>query len=469
MADTEREERVSAPVLENREECFDGELEKTAEETVSLILPGAPEDPFKDSLGVFSRSVDALQSSCSLLERRSTELNWALEESNRKLKESLEERERLASRLDGILRCLSVGVVAVDPDGRVIECNDAAERITGYSRERVLGAPYGESVGRDLAERLGPLPVLKSGVAVDGGERTMVTAAGESIPVAYGASPLRAQDGTVIGAVEAFTDLRKAKRMEEELLRSRTLAAIGEVAAETARQVRNPLAGLSGFTDILARDLADDPKRMPLVRKIRQGVAGVERAVERLLESARETPVRFDPVDLVSLIAEELDRFEASIGDDEEITLARRFCREEAPVRVDAPRIARAFRGLFANAREAMREGGVLTVAVSTEAVRPAGAQSAGDDDAGAFVTVTITDTGLVDTLTIMAERKAPEDERKVWHQERRYGRVERTFSLPETADGDSIEAELRDGVLSITLAKKSEAQPKQIPVKPAS
>jgi HSP20 family protein len=67
--------------------------------------------------------------------------------------------------------------------------------------------------------------------------------------------------------------------------------------------------------------------------------------------------------------------------------------------------------------------------------------------------------------LKIVAERTAPED-RKYHHQERGYGKVERQIHLPETADPESIEAELRDGVLNLTFKKKPEAQPRKISVK---
>jgi HSP20 family protein len=67
--------------------------------------------------------------------------------------------------------------------------------------------------------------------------------------------------------------------------------------------------------------------------------------------------------------------------------------------------------------------------------------------------------------LKITAERPAPQD-RKFHHQERTYGKVERQISLPETADPESIEAELRDGVLHLTFKKKPEAQPRKIVVK---
>lgn len=68
-------------------------------------------------------------------------------------------------------------------------------------------------------------------------------------------------------------------------------------------------------------------------------------------------------------------------------------------------------------------------------------------------------------SLRIAAERKGPED-RKYWHQERAYGRFERLFTLPETVNPESIEAELRDGVLHLTLAKRPESQPRKIAVK---
>lgn len=72
-------------------------------------------------------------------------------------------------------------------------------------------------------------------------------------------------------------------------------------------------------------------------------------------------------------------------------------------------------------------------------------------------------------TLSISAERKAAEaDDRKVWQEERGYGRVTRQVKLPELADPESIGAELRDGVLRVTVAKKPEAQPKKIEIKSA-
>jgi HSP20 family protein len=67
--------------------------------------------------------------------------------------------------------------------------------------------------------------------------------------------------------------------------------------------------------------------------------------------------------------------------------------------------------------------------------------------------------------LTIAAERKVPED-RKPRHEERAYGKFQRQISLPESVDSNSIEAELKDGVLHLALAKRPETQPKKIAIK---
>src|SRR4051795_13055669 len=68
--------------------------------------------------------------------------------------------------------------------------------------------------------------------------------------------------------------------------------------------------------------------------------------------------------------------------------------------------------------------------------------------------------------LQITLERKAPEGERTNWHNERGYGKVSRSVSLPESVDPNTITAELTNGVLHVTITKLPEAQPKKIEVK---
>ena len=68
--------------------------------------------------------------------------------------------------------------------------------------------------------------------------------------------------------------------------------------------------------------------------------------------------------------------------------------------------------------------------------------------------------------LVVSAQRAAPEEERKYWHHSRRYGKSRFSLQLPDSVDGDKIDAQLQHGVLHLTLAKRPEAQPKKITVK---
>jgi HSP20 family protein len=68
--------------------------------------------------------------------------------------------------------------------------------------------------------------------------------------------------------------------------------------------------------------------------------------------------------------------------------------------------------------------------------------------------------------LQVTLERKAPEGERTNWHNERGFGKVTRSVSLPDTIDPETLSAELTNGVLHVTVTKRPEAQPKKIDVK---
>lgn len=69
-------------------------------------------------------------------------------------------------------------------------------------------------------------------------------------------------------------------------------------------------------------------------------------------------------------------------------------------------------------------------------------------------------------TLRIAAERKSSEEDRKYWHQERIFGKVQRIISLPETVAADTVDAEFRDGVLTLKIAKRPEVQPRKINIR---
>ena len=87
----------------------------------------------------------------------------------------------------------------------------------------------------------------------------------------FSTSLLTDGEGNHLGAVEVFFDLTHLKELEQEVTRVKTLAALGEMAATVAHEVRNPLGGIAGFAALLERDLEPEDPRKRLVNKIIEG------------------------------------------------------------------------------------------------------------------------------------------------------------------------------------------------------
>jgi signal transduction histidine kinase len=102
-------------------------------------------------------------------------------------------------------------------------------------------------------------------------------------PIGYTTSLVKDRDGAVLGAVEVSTDLTVKKQMQRQIQHARTLAALGEMAATVAHEIRNPLGGIGGFAGLLLRDLEPGDKRRVLVDRIVHGVASLNKIVSNLL------------------------------------------------------------------------------------------------------------------------------------------------------------------------------------------
>ena len=130
----------------------------------------------------------------------------------------------------------------------------------------MLGIPVREPLGnlyRDVIHPGSPidanaLRAAETGRSIEGVERVVDLADGTRLHLSTSTAILRDTEGRPVGAVEVLHDLTKQKRMEQELARLNTLAALGEMAATIAHEVRNPLAGIGGFAALLLRDLPED-------------------------------------------------------------------------------------------------------------------------------------------------------------------------------------------------------------------
>ena len=344
---------------------------------------------FTESYALFTQTLSRLEASYRTLEQRFDTLNRELESTNRQLQQSLSEKERLSSYLNDILESLGSGVLAVDTEGSITLFNRAASTILGWSTQEALGRPCGDVLKEGAAELS---YTLATGNRVYSQEKTLPRPDGRCVPVCFNTSRLHNAKGEVIGAVETFEDITQLQDLSRQVSRVNTLTALGEMAATVAHEIRNPLGGIGGFAGLLERDLPVDDPRRRLVKKIIEGVAGLNRMVTNLLNYTRPFQLNLRPVNFVEVVEDSIGFFEIDAGARlEDIDLQRDYVLQELPCRIDPEQIQQIVLNLLHNAVQAMPEGGQIHIDIfETDA-----ALDSRTDLSDACVAFSVGDTGI--------------------------------------------------------------------------
>jgi signal transduction histidine kinase len=170
----------------------------------------------------------------------------------------------------------------------------------------------------------------------------------------------------------------RERRLEAEALRQSRLAAMGEMAAMLAHEVRNPLGAMELFTGLLLQDLRDRPEALALARQVASGIAALNHLVTNLLEFTRTRHAETSAVDCRALVEEAL-LYAADLCAAHRVAVARDYRGPHAMALADADLLRPVLLNLIRNAVQAMPDGGTLTVRAGV--------------DAG-LVRVTVADTG---------------------------------------------------------------------------
>jgi len=357
---------------------------------------------FKESFETFNKIINNLQRQYLSLEKEYGEQGRRLEEINRQLRHTISDNREVTSFLNSILTSLTSGVVAVDKNGLISHFNPAAERITGIAAAKALGKKYDEVISAQTGGRYSALDTVISGAEFESEEKTIINDAGEEIPVSVSTSLLHDSEHECRGAVEIFFDLTKIKKLEAEMNRIQTLAALGEMAATVAHEVRNPLGGIGGFASLLRREVEGDEAKLKWVDKIIAGVESLNRTVTALLDYTRRDQLNLRKVSLTRLIEDsaEFMRADEETGNPD-IAIDVEIERDDIRVVCDPHLMRQVLLNLMRNSREAMPNGGrILILAGRIDEHNPGGKPSP-------QVWITVEDTG----------EGIPEDNRdKIFH-----------------------------------------------------
>lgn len=280
--------------------------------------------------------------------------------------------EAISAALDNCmssaLESVASGILAVDTDGSVVLFNRAAENITGYDRQDVVGRSYDELPF--IAGVSGPGELFKrieAGPAEECEEKKLTTGDNRAVPVESLVRPVRNGGGELVGALEIFTDLSAINELREEVSRSRTLSALGEMSANVAHEIRNPLGSIGGFAALLERDLDDDDPRRNLVKKIIEGVASLDKIVTNLLIYTRPIKADLRQTDLTQYVNEVLAYLEVEIESRTlPVRIKRAFPNGAISSKIDPSLMQQVLINILQNGIHAMRDkGGCLTIRLS--------------------------------------------------------------------------------------------------------
>lgn len=264
---------------------------------------------------------------------------------------------------DTLVENIPAGLLATDAAGRLVSFNQTAGELLGRRPAAVIGHPLREAIPATLWE---PIRELESGHAVPEREIECPLGPERTIPLAVTASRLRDEAGQFLGHVLLFKDLREIRALRKEIEKNERLAAVGQLAAGVAHEIRNPLSSVKGFATYFRERYREVPEDLEVADILIGEVDRLNRVVNGLLEFSRPVSLSKSPVDLKEIVDSAL-RLMTKRANEAGVTIESRIPKSIGTATVDADRINQVLLNLCINGVEAMEGGGVLTVAADRE------------------------------------------------------------------------------------------------------
>jgi two-component system NtrC family sensor kinase len=312
------------------------------------------------------------------------------------LQSKVEEYERLKEFSENIVESINVGILAADLNDCVESWNTQIERLTGIPRHAALGRPLSELFPAELCEKFDQargqtgvqniykfvLPAATVAAVASAAASGNGHSAGNGGGIGNGRgngngsgkrsgpavhilnlaiAPLVSKDMRQIGRLIIFDDITDRDELERRLVQADKLSSIGLLAAGVAHEVNTPLAVISTYAQMLAKQISDDEQKSKLLDKIAKQTFRASEIVNSLLSFSRTSPTEFVEVDVCKVIHETLSLVDHQL---KKSAIEVKLDAPDAlpPVKGNAGKLQQVFLNLFLNARDAMDAGGTLTI-----------------------------------------------------------------------------------------------------------
>jgi len=319
---------------------------------------------------------------------------------------STNSREASFARLLGGIR--DCAIYMIDPEGHVTSWNAGAERIKGYTEAEIRGRHFSEFYTPE--DRAAGKPAFALATAVRTGkfegEGWRVKKDGSRFWASVLIDAIKEGD-TLIGFAKVTRDMTESRAIQDQLNQSQKMEAIGQLTGGVAHDFNNLLTVILGNLDTLSQQVPAEHARWR--RAIEQAVRASERAAgltQQLLAFARQQPLKPKPEDINRLLSRWTELIRRTLP--ESVSIRRIEHAEAGSSEVDGNQLESALLNLAVNARDAMPNGGTLTIETGRILVRQHDVHVPFDLKPGDYVFISISDTGVGMAQEVLARAFEP-------------------------------------------------------------
>ena len=292
----------------------------------------------------------------------SSHLAERLREAGAKLEQRSADLYDLQSLYRDVVANISSGLMTLDRNGQITSFNQAAHDMTGYTGEEMIGKSWRES---PFSQSKYILAFFQDGASFPSGissEMQIRRKDGQWVPIGIGLSALRDGEGNTVGLIGIFRDLTDVKKMEAQLRRADRLAAIGQLAAGLAHEIRNPLAAISGSLQLLREEGTFSRGDRRLLDIVLREAERLKLISGQFLDFVRPKFPSSRSLELNSLLEETAFLLEKSSGHASRSRISLERSPSPVYLEADPDQIKQMTWNISLNALEAMPQGGELNI-----------------------------------------------------------------------------------------------------------
>lgn len=275
---------------------------------------------------------------------------------------------------EALVKNMPIGMIALDEDGQVADCNEKAGLILNIDCPHTIGKKANSALPEPVREIFGKLSPASSMIELD---LHITSGQKESQTLEIVAASMNI-DGNPAGKIILLRDVTNLRQLEAEVVKSRHLTSISSLAAGVAHEIRNPLSSIKGFAVYFKERFAGNDEGQKTAETMIAEVDRLNRVISQLIEFARPLTLNKKTVSLSGLIEHTLNLLAAQASNNR-INIVTDIPPDLPPTEVDPDKVKQVLLNVFLNAMEAMKDGGNLKVKLTPEKD---------------YTSLTVTDTG---------------------------------------------------------------------------